>query len=63
MILQFTIDTDGEMRDIRVLRGVREDLDAEALRVISSSPKWEPGMRDGKAVPVTFTFPVVYQLK
>ena len=63
VILQFTIDTDGEMRDIRVLRGVREDLDAEALRVISSSPKWEPGMRDGKAVPVTFTFPVVYQLK
>ncbi|MBR5661399.1 MAG: M56 family metallopeptidase [Bacteroidales bacterium] len=63
VILQFTIGTDGEMRDIKVLRGVSEELDAEALRVISSSPKWEPGMRDGKAVPVTYTFPVVYQLR
>ena len=61
--LQFTIGTDGEMRDVKVLRGVREDLDAEALRVILSSPKWEPGIRDGKAVPVTYTFPIVYQLR
>ena len=63
VMVQFTIGTDGAVRDIQVLRSVREDLDAEAVRVISSSPKWEPGKQDGKAVPVTFTFPVVYKLQ
>ena len=64
VILQFTIGSDGVVRDVKVLRGVREDLDSEALRVLSLSPKWEPGHdADGKAVPVTFLFPVVYQLK
>lgn len=61
--IQFTVGADGAVRDAKVLRGVNEDLDAEALRVVSSSPRWEPGMQDGKAVPVTFTFPVFYQLR
>ena len=61
--IQFTVGADGAVRDAKVLRGVNEDLDAEALRVVSSSPRWEPGMQDGKAVPVTFTFPVVYRLR
>ena len=63
VVVQFTIGADGEIRDIQVLRSVREDLDAETVRVISSSPKWEPGMQNGEPVPVTFTFPVVYKLK
>ena len=63
VVLQFTVGSDGVVRDVKVLRSVSESLDAEALRIISSSPKWEPGMRDGKAVPVTYTFPVVFQLK
>ena len=63
VILQFTVDADGSVRDVKVLRGVREDLDAEAVRVVSASPKWTPGMQDGKPVPVTFNFPIVYQLK
>ena len=61
--IQFTVGADGAVRDAKVLRGVSEDLDAEALRVVSSSPRWEPGIQDGKAVPVTFTFPVVYRLR
>jgi TonB family protein len=61
--IQFTVGADGAVRDAKVLRGVSEDLDAEALRVVSSSPRWEPGMQDGKAVPVTFIFPVFYQLR
>ena len=64
VMLQFTIGTDGSVRDVQVLRSVREDLDAEAVRIVSSSPKWEPGVTaDGKKVPVTFTFPVVYKLQ
>ena len=61
--LQFTIGADGVLRDAMVVKGASEELDAEALRVISSSPKWEPGMQNGEAVPVTFVFPVVFKLK
>lgn len=61
--VQFTIGADGVVRDIQVVRSVREDLDAETVRVVSSSPKWEPGKQNGKPVPVTFTFPVVFKLR
>ena len=61
--LQFTVGSDGVVRDVKVLRGASEALDAEAVRVISSSPDWTPGQQDGKAVAVTYTFPVVFQLK
>ena len=63
VILSFTIGTDGVVRDVKVLRSAHEVLDAEAARVISASPKWEPGLQDGNPVPVTFTFPVVFQLR
>ena len=64
VMVQFTIGADGTVHDAKILRGVREDLDAEALRVISASPKWTPGYNaDGKAVPVTFNMPIVYKLQ
>ena len=63
VLLQFIVGADGAVRDVKVLKGVREDLDAEAVRVISSSPKWEPGEQDGKPVPVIYNFPIVYQLR
>ena len=64
VLVEFTIGTDGNVRDVKVLRGVREDLDAEAIRVIESSPKWEPGYNaEGKAVPVSFNFPIVYKIQ
>ena len=62
--VEFTIGSDGTVRDAKVVKGVREDLDAEALRVVTASPKWEPGYNaEGKAVPVHFNFPVVYKLQ
>ena len=63
VLLQFSVGADGVVRDAKVLRGVREDLDAEALRIISASPRWEPGRQDGKAVSVTYVYPVIYQLR
>ena len=60
--LQYTIDVDGSVKDVRVLRGVEPSLDAEAIRVVSMSPKWKPGKNGGKPVPVTYTFPVIFQL-
>ena len=61
--LQFTVGVDGMVRNVSVLRGAHELLDTEAFRVISSSPRWEPGKQQGEAVPVTFIFPVIFQLR
>lgn len=61
--LQFTIEKDGSLTKIKVLRGVDPSLDKEAVRVVSSSPKWKPGKQRDRAVPVTYTFPVIFQLR
>ncbi len=61
--VQFTIDKDGSVKDVRVLRGVDSTLDKEAVRVISSSPKWTPGKQRGKAVKVKYTFPIIFQMR
>ena len=61
--LQFTIETDGSVKNVKVLRGVDSSLDKEAVRVVSSSPKWTPGMQRNKPVRVKYTFPVVFQLR
>ena len=61
--LQFTVESDGRVTNVRVLRGVDESLDKEAVRVVSSSPKWKPGKQRDRAVKVTYTFPVIFQLR
>lgn len=64
ILLQFTVNADGSMSDIHILRSVSPELDAEALRVVSScTQKWTPGMQNGKPVPVTYSLPIVFQLK
>ena len=63
VILNFTVMPDGSLSNISVLRGVDKALDSEAVRVVGSSPKWEPGRQRDRAVPVTYTFPVVFQLR
>ena len=61
--LQFTVEKDGTVTKIKVLRGVDPSLDKEAVRVVSQSPKWKPGKQRDRAVPVTYTFPVIFQLR
>ncbi|MDR1172313.1 MAG: energy transducer TonB, partial [Bacteroidales bacterium] len=60
--VEFTINQKGELVDAKISRGVDPLLDAEALRVIRSSPKWTPGKQRGKTVKVKYTFPVVFKL-
>jgi TonB family protein len=63
-MIQFTVNTDGSMSDFKVLRSASPELDAEALRVLSScTQKWTPGVQDGKPVPVTYNFPIIFQLR
>ena len=61
--LQFTVEKDGSVTKVRVLRGVDPSLDKEAVRVVSMSPKWKPGKQRDRSVPVTYTFPVIFQLR
>lgn len=61
--LQFTVESDGSVTNVRVLRGVDPSLDAEAVRVVSSSPKWNPGRQRDRNVRVTYTFPVIFQMR
>lgn len=63
VILQFTIGVDGKLTDIKVVRGVDKALDDEAVRVVKSSPKWTPGKQRDRAVKVTYTFPVIFELR
>jgi len=60
VVLQFTIDEDGSVTNVKVIRGVHPLLDNEAVRVVSSSPKWNPGREFGHPVRSTFTLPVVF---
>ena len=61
--LQLTVNTDGTVSNVKVLRGVDPSLDREAVRVVSMSPKWTPGKQRDRAVKVTYTFPVIFQLR
>ena len=61
--LSFVIETDGKLDNVKVLRGVSPELDAEAVRVVSSSPDWTPAYINGKPKKVTYTFPIVFQLR
>ena len=60
--LKFVIETDGSVTGVEVLRGADSVLDKEAVRVVSSSPKWTPGKIDGKPVRVAYVFPVLFNL-
>lgn len=62
VVVQFVVDKEGNITNPSVVRGVDKDLDAEAVRVISSMPRWTPGMQDGKAVAVKYTIPVMFRL-
>jgi len=61
--LQFVIERDGSLTDIKVLKGVSEGLDAEAKRVLEAAPSWIPGSNRGQAVRVRMTLPIVFQLQ
>ena len=61
--VQFIIDKGGNVTDPKVIRAVDKDLDAEAIRLIGTMPKWKPGMQKGQAVAVKYTLPVMFRLE
>lgn len=63
VVCQFVVNKDGSIVDVKVLRGVDPYLDKEAVRVISTMPKWKPGKQRGKPVRVKYTVPVMFRLQ
>lgn len=62
VFVQFVVEKDGSLSSFQVLRGVNDELNDEAIRVLKMMPKWKPGMKDGKPVRVQYTMPFKFQL-
>ena len=63
VLVQFVVGTDGMVRNVEVMRSLREDLDNAVVQIVSSSPRWEPGINaQGEPVQVHFAIPVVFQI-
>ena len=63
VIIQFVVEKTGEVGEVKVVRPISEELDAEAVRVVKTLPKFEPGRQDGEAVAVWYTLPVSFKLQ
>lgn len=61
--VQFVVEQDGSINDVKVLRGVYEELDTEAIRVVKAMPKWNPGTQNGKPVRTTMMLPINFKIK
>ena len=61
--VQFIIEKDGKVTDVKVIKGVDEELDAEALKVVSASPKWKAGKVGGAKVRSSLTLPIDFRLE
>ena len=62
VIVQFVVNTDSTISDVKVVKPVNPHFDQEALRVVKAMPKWKPGTQHGKPVRVRFTLPVTFRL-
>ena len=63
VMVMFVVETDGSLSNVRVARNVFPSLDAEAVRVVKSMPKWKPGKQKGKVVRVNYSLPVTFAIK
>jgi len=63
VIVEFIIEKDGSVTSVKVVKSAGDLLDAEAVKVISASPKWKPGMKGGEAVRVKMAVPVEFKLR
>lgn len=63
VLVKFIVNEDGSISDVKAIKGVNEELDREAIRVVSSMPNWLPGEKDGKPVKVYFTLPISFKLQ
>ena len=63
VVCSFVIERDGSVSDVRIIKSVDPSLDKEAIRVVSSMPKWIPGRQNGQMVRVKYNLPVTFRLQ
>ena len=63
VMVEFVINKDGKVTDVKVVKSVSEELDAEAIKVVSASPKWKPGKVNGQKVSCSLTLPIEFRLE
>lgn len=63
VVVGFVVERDGSITDVKILRGVDPSLDREAMRVVKSMPRWNPGKQNGSAVRVKYQIPVSFRLQ
>ncbi|MFY9284520.1 MAG: energy transducer TonB, partial [Miniphocaeibacter sp.] len=61
--VEFTVEKDGSLTDVHVIRGIGGGLDEEAIRVVESMPKWQPARQGGMPVKVKYQIPIAFNLK
>jgi protein TonB len=62
VIVQFVVEKDGSLTDIKVVRGIGSGCDEEAVRALKASPRWKPGIQNGRPVRVQYSVPVSFAL-
>ncbi|GAB4400109.1 MAG: energy transducer TonB [Microscillaceae bacterium] len=62
VFVQFVVDKDGSLTEIKVLKGIGSGCDEEAVRVLQSAPKWKPGKQRGRNVKVRMSIPIYFKL-
>ena len=63
IMVGFLVGKDGYLTDISLIRGLSAELDNETLKVVKSSPKWTPAMKDGEPVSMSFIMPVMFDIR
>ena len=63
VLVEFVVEKDGSITQIKIKNSVYPDLDEEAIRVLKNSPKWIPGENLGKKVRVSYTLPIKFHLQ
>jgi TonB family protein len=62
VFISFIVEPSGELSNLKVVRGIGAGCDEEALRVLRKSPRWSPGIADGKPVRSSYILPILFQL-
>jgi TonB family protein len=62
VIATFIVEKDGSITNIKIVKSVSKELDAEAKRVIEAMPNWKPGKQSGEPVRVKYTIPITFRL-
>jgi len=62
VIIGFVVEADGQLTNVKIIKGVSPEIDAEAIRVIQISPKWKPALQNNKPVRVQFRMPISFSL-